>query len=212
MPRNSTLPDSCSREDGAGGVVQAVEPVPSPPRDSLLLGHGECAGFRRWSLRRGLLGHCGVSSRWSTWRAGGRRQQLWQSGAGEPAGRAASGGGHPRGPGPASRGKSRLRVTNSFPGSRAGAAARAASQPAQHPGRLPRLSSPTSFAPSSGDEPSWSLQALRVKPRGTGCLSRPAWLSCSPHSRCPSCRLGIRVPGAHAAPQCSRHPHEERRP
>lgn len=143
---------------------------PSPAGDCLLLGHGERAGCRRRSLRRGLPGHGGVSSRCSTWRAGGRRQQLRQSGAGEPAGRAASGGGHPRGPGPASRGESRLRVINSFPGSRAGAAARAGSQPAQHPGRLPRLSSPTSFAPSSGDEPSWSLQALRVKPRGTGWL------------------------------------------
>lgn len=113
-------------------------------------------------------------------------------------GRAASGGGHPRGPGPASTRESRLRVINSFPGSRAGAAARAGSQPAQHPGRLPRLSSPTSFAPSSGDEPSWSLQALTVKPRGAGRLSRPARVPCGPQS---ISSLGTEC-REHAQPHC----------
>lgn len=106
-------------------------------------------------------------------------------------------GGTSRGPVPASRGESRLRVINGFPGSRAGAGARAGRRPAQHPGRLARLSSPTSFAPSSGDEPPWSLQALRTRTRGTGCLSRPAWLSCSPPRGCP--RLPQLLPRYRAA-------------
>lgn len=95
-------------------------------------------------------------------------------------------GGTLRGPVPASRGESRLRVINSFPGSRAEARARAGRQPAQHPGRLPRLSSPTSVAPSSGEEPPWSLQTLWLRPRGTRCLSCPAWVSCSPQRGCPN--------------------------
>lgn len=36
--------------------------------------------------------------------------------------------------------------------------ARAGRQPARHPRRLPWLSLPTSFAPSSGDEPPWSFE------------------------------------------------------
>lgn len=135
--------------------------------------------------------------------------------AGQQAGRRAQGG-TPRGPLPASRGESRLRVINGFPGSRggAGARARAGSQPAQHPGRLPQLSSPTSFAPSSGDEPPWSLQALRMRPRSTGRLGRPAWVSRSPPRGWPSPRPSpaTGMLGAHTVPLCGISPTEHGRP
>lgn len=164
------------------GAAQTPGAIASPPWDGRLLRQSQRAGCRRRSPGRGLLGRRGASGRCSTWRAGARRQQLRQRGG--LAGRRLGGkrqGGTPRGPVPASRAGSRLRVINGFPGSRAGAGARAGRQPAQHPGRLPRLSSPTSFAPSSGDEPPWSLQARRTRPRGSGHLSRGgAWLSRSP--------------------------------
>lgn len=99
------------------------------------------------------------------------------------AGWAASGRGAPRGaPSPlAEREAGSALLTASLEAELGPGPGRAGRQPAQHPGRLPRLSSPTSFAPSSGDEPPWSLQARRTRPRGSGHLSRGgAWLSRSP--------------------------------
>lgn len=89
---------------------------------------------------------------------------------------------HPEGPRPQQQRESSLRVINGFPGSQARDWARPGRQPAQHPRRLPQLSLPISFAPSSGDKPPWSLQGLRVRPRG---LSHPPWVFCSPWSGCP---------------------------
>lgn len=103
------------------------------------------AAWRCRPLRRGLPGRGGVCSRRSTWSAGGGRRSCGERG------RAASGPGRargaPGGPGPASRGKSRLPVTNSFPGSPAGAAARAASQPSIPGGFLACLRPPLLLHP-----------------------------------------------------------------
>lgn len=113
------------------GAAQTPGAIASPPWDGRLLRQSQRAGCRRRSPGRGLLGRRGASGRCSTWRAGARRQQLRQRGG--LAGRRLGGkrqGGTPRGPVPASRAGSRLRVINGFPGSRAGAGARAGRQAA----------------------------------------------------------------------------------